>query len=118
MFIKTDVVSTYNIDKNCFYNFIKETERLYNHRGNSYHNFKHGLTVMNFCYRFLKVEIIKEYFLEIGISALMFGSLMHDIDHTARNNMFEINSFSNLAVTYNDDSVLENHHAATAFEVL
>ena len=118
MLVKTDVVSTYNIEKNCFFTFIKETERLYNHRGNAYHNFKHAITVMNSCYRFLKVDLVKELFLEIGISAFMFGSLMHDIDHTSRNNMFEINSYSHLAITYNDDSVLENHHAATAFEVL
>lgn len=43
---------------------------------------------------------------------------MHDIEHTGRNNLFEINSISKLAVRYNDNSVLENHHAARAFQIL
>lgn len=48
----------------------------------------------------------------------MFSALMHDINHTGKNNTFEEISMSKLAVLYNDRSVLENHHAATAFRLL
>lgn len=50
--------------------------------------------------------------------ALLFAGLCHDIDHTGRNNGFEINSYSTLAIRYNDLSVLENHHASTTFKVI
>ena len=43
---------------------------------------------------------------------------MHDVDHTGKNNLYEINSASKLAIRYNDNSVLESHHAARAFKIL
>jgi len=118
MLVKTGVAENYQIGLSEFSCLIRETERLYNHRNNSYHNFKHGITVMNYCYRFFKTGNIQDYFMKTGTAALMFGSMMHDIDHTSRNNMFEMNTYSKLAIRYNDNSVLENHHAATAFELL
>lgn len=39
----------------------------------------------------------------------------HDIDHPGTNNMFEIKCRSKLAILYNDQSVLENHHCASLF---
>lgn len=39
--------------------------------------------------------------------ALMLSGLCHDVSHTGRTNIFEINSLSNLAIRYHDKSVLE-----------
>jgi len=39
--------------------------------------------------------------------ALIISGLCHDVAHTGRTNMFEINSLSNLAIRYHDKSVLE-----------
>jgi hypothetical protein len=44
--------------------------------------------------------------------------LCHDVDHTGRTNPFEIASSSKLAIRYNDESVLENHHVSTMFKIL
>jgi hypothetical protein len=44
--------------------------------------------------------------------------LCHDVAHTARTNIFEINSGSKLGTRYNDKSVLESHHAAKTFKIL
>ena len=57
-------------------------------------------------------------FTNVGTAALLYGTLMHDIDHTGKNNTFETNSISKLAVRYCDFSVLENHHCARAFQLL
>lgn len=43
---------------------------------------------------------------------LLMSGLCHDVNHRGKTNMFEINSFSNLAIRYHDKSVLEQHHAA------
>merc|ERR1711971_1119583 len=44
--------------------------------------------------------------------------LVHDVDHPGLINEYQINSDSELALLYNDNSVLENHHCATAFQIL
>lgn len=41
----------------------------------------------------------------------------HDYDHTGTNNLFHVNSRSELAITYNDKSPLENHHVSSLFVI-
>lgn len=101
-----------------FQAFVEETRRLYNHRNNPFHNFNHGITVMQSTYFILKHTKAGEYFGEVESTAMLFAGLMHDIDHTGRNNIFETASMSELALNYNDYSVLENHHCSTAFKIL
>ncbi len=43
---------------------------------------------------------------------------VHDFDHRGFNNAFEVNSKSELAIRYNDASVLENHHVAATFAIM
>jgi len=50
--------------------------------------------------------------------AAIVSALIHDIDHPGVNNNFEVNRRSELALLYNDVSVLENHHLAFAFKIL
>jgi len=52
------------------------------------------------------------------IAALILSAAAHDVDHPGHNNLFEIKSKSKLATLYNDQAVLENHHAATFFFLL
>ena len=56
--------------------------------------------------------------MELEQFALLLAALCHDIDHSGRTNAFEVNSYSNLALKYNDESVLENHHSALTFKIL
>lgn len=48
----------------------------------------------------------------------LVGAAVHDVDHTGQNNAFHVAVGSDLAITYNDQSVLENHHCAVAFRAL
>jgi hypothetical protein len=52
------------------------------------------------------------------MASLYLSSAAHDVDHPGHNNMFEIKTKSKLATLYNDQAVLENHHAATFFFLL
>lgn len=50
--------------------------------------------------------------------AFLLGCFGHDLDHSGRNNAFEVQSRSKLAVRYHDESPLENHHSATLFKII
>lgn len=49
---------------------------------------------------------------------MLFAAAIHDLEHTGTNNQFHITSKSELALLYNDQSVLENHHISTAFRIM
>ena len=52
------------------------------------------------------------------VFAALVGAAVHDVDHPGRSNQFLIETNNPLAVLYNDNSVLENHHLAVAFQTL
>ena len=47
----------------------------------------------------------------------MSGAIIHDVDHPGRNSAYLCNSGSDLAILYNDTTVLENHHCALGFKL-
>lgn len=108
----------FSIDENKFYPMVFEAQRLYDMRNNPFHNFSHGMTVMHQSYILLKQTKLKTYYDDLGKLSVMFASLMHDIDHRGRTNVFEANSLSEISLVYNDRSILENHHCSTAFTVI
>uniref|UniRef100_A0A0K6SBH2 Phosphodiesterase n=1 Tax=Chromera velia CCMP2878 TaxID=1169474 RepID=A0A0K6SBH2_9ALVE len=50
--------------------------------------------------------------------SLVIAALCHDLAHEGFNNQFHLSSGSEIAMMYNDRSVLENFHAAKAFLIL
>ena len=50
--------------------------------------------------------------------AALVAAAVHDVDHPGRSNHFLIETSDDLAVLYNDNSVLENHHLAVAFKIM
>ena len=50
--------------------------------------------------------------------ACCLAALSHDIGHDGRNNGFHINTESEFAILYSDQSPLEHHHLATCFRIL
>lgn len=52
------------------------------------------------------------------VLALVVAAIAHDVDHTGQNNAFHVSTSTELAIVYNDRSVLENHHAAQLFGLL
>lgn len=59
-----------------------------------------------------------KYLSDIDILGLLVASLCHDINHPGHGNDFEIKIESDLALLYNDVSVLENMHAHETFLIL
>uniref|UniRef100_A0A8C7TT80 Phosphodiesterase n=1 Tax=Oncorhynchus mykiss TaxID=8022 RepID=A0A8C7TT80_ONCMY len=53
----------------------------------------------------------------LELMALYVAAAMHDYDHPGRTNAFLVATNAAQAVLYNDRSVLENHHAASAWSL-
>ncbi|XP_060924703.1 cGMP-inhibited 3',5'-cyclic phosphodiesterase 3B [Limanda limanda] len=53
----------------------------------------------------------------LELMALYVAAAMHDYDHPGRTNAFLVATNAHQAVLYNDRSVLENHHAASAWSL-
>ncbi|KRX08648.1 hypothetical protein PPERSA_03519 [Pseudocohnilembus persalinus] len=111
-------IEKYQIPLDTFIEFLMEIERKYNKRKNPFHNYLHGIAVMQCAFTLSKCKMISKYLDDFKQFVLTFSGLCHDISHRARTNIFMVNSMDKLAIRYNDDSVLERHHIATTFLLL
>jgi hypothetical protein len=84
-----------------------------------YHNLHHATNVLHTTYMLLdKCDLLCDKLNADVLFGILIAALVHDIGHPGNNNMFEINTLSELAFKYNDMSVLEQHHCALAFELM
>ncbi|KAL9647651.1 hypothetical protein ABK040_015141 [Willaertia magna] len=116
MFEQLGLLETFKISPTRLLDFLRLVRDHYNN--NPYHNFIHALDVSQFVYHCLCVERIASMFAPLDVLALMFSAIVHDVCHPGFNNNFLVNIKHELALVYNDVSVLENHHASQAFYLL
>lgn len=55
---------------------------------------------------------------DLEFSTMLLAACCHDFEHPGFNNAFLIETNHELAVRYNDESVLENHHVAGSFALI
>jgi hypothetical protein len=91
--------------------FLRKVEGKYNF--NPYHNSCHAADVMN-SFLFLINSIIGKI-PSVELFSCILACLGHDIGHPGTNNRFMVQTKHDLAVHYNDISVLENMHARDLF---
>eukprot|EP01137_Pigoraptor_chileana_P028135 Opistho-2@11647 len=85
---------------------------------NPYHNSTHAADVTQTMHFFLTHDSLYHVLSDEEFFAAVVSCIIHDFEHPGTNNAFHINTGSELAVRYNDRSVLENHHCAAAFTLL
>ncbi|GAW82828.1 3',5'-cyclic nucleotide phosphodiesterase [Plasmodium gonderi] len=105
-----------SFDKEKLKNFLTKMYSLYNEV--PYHNSLHAAQVAHFSKSMLFLLEINHKISAIDEFCLHVSSLCHDVGHPGLNNYFLINSENNLALTYNDNSVLENYHCSLVFKTL
>ena len=111
------LLSMFKVDRAKFRNFLMRIRSLYQAK-NPYHNFRHGFDVTQSVYSFLTTGEGAKYLNHLEIFGLLVASLCHDVGHFGLNNMYLIATSHELAIRYNDQSVLENYHCALAFTTL
>lgn len=146
VFQESGVLSKFSIAPETLANFLAAIGSRYH--ANPYHNFNHGVHVLLASWLLAREEFGRsraesaksgqretqllslrvsesmrdshqvEPLSDMHVLALLVAAIGHDLDHPGLNNAFLVNSSSPLALRYNDQSVLENHHAATTFAVL
>ncbi|XP_028442490.1 cAMP-specific 3',5'-cyclic phosphodiesterase 4D [Perca flavescens] len=117
IFQERDLLKTFKIPNDTFITLMMTLEDHY-HADVAYHNNIHAADVVQSTHVLLSTPALEAVFTDLEIMAVLFASAIHDVDHPGVTNQFLINTSSELALMYNDASVLENHHLAVGFKLL
>jgi len=111
-----EVPRTLGIEESVLQNWLTLIEANYR-SANTYHNSSHAADVMQATAYFLERENVRSLLDPVDEAICLLGAIIHDVDHPGRNSAFLCNSRSELAILYNDTTVLENHHSALGFKL-
>ncbi|XP_065212180.1 3',5'-cyclic-AMP phosphodiesterase isoform X5 [Planococcus citri] len=117
VFQARDLLKAFMIPAKTFVTFMMTLEDNYL-KDNPFHNSTHAADVTQSTNVLLNSPALESVFTPLEVCAALFAATIHDVDHPGLTNQFLINSSSELALMYNDESVLENHHLAVAFKLL
>ncbi|XP_021234400.1 cAMP-specific 3',5'-cyclic phosphodiesterase 4C isoform X5 [Numida meleagris] len=117
IFQERDLMKTFRIPADTFLTYMLTLEDHYR-ADVAYHNNIHAADVAQSTHVLLSTPALEAVFTDLEIMAAIFASAIHDVDHPGVSNQFLINTNSELALMYNDASVLENHHLAVGFKLL
>ncbi|XP_034296834.1 cAMP-specific 3',5'-cyclic phosphodiesterase 4D isoform X7 [Pantherophis guttatus] len=117
IFQERDLLKTFKIPPDMLITYLMTLEDHY-HADVAYHNNIHAADVVQSTHVLLSTPALEAVFTDLEILAAIFASAIHDVDHPGVSNQFLINTNSELALMYNDSSVLENHHLAVGFKLL
>ena len=133
LFVKERLPSLFNIPHSTLLNFLTNLEAAY--RDVPYHNRNHAADVLHASCHMLQslrrgidrqrqeshrpdgsapIEGVRP----VDALALILAAAAHDMDHTGANNAYHVATSSELALRYNDRSVLESHHCSRLFQLL
>mmetsp|Transcript_14320 Transcript_14320/g.29448 ORF Transcript_14320/g.29448 Transcript_14320/m.29448 type:complete len:1400 (-) Transcript_14320:60-4259(-) len=103
----------FSIDIKTFMAFTKNIVMGYN--ATPYHNHFHAFDVMHVAYLFISTCNADGFLEDFNVLSLLVGAIAHDVGHDGYNNAFHATTMSELAITYNSISILENYSAAFLF---
>lgn len=97
--------------------FLESVEKGYN--DSPYHNATHAADVLHMAWSILSKGQLSSYLdNQIAQLAMIYSAIVHDLEHRGVNNDYLVRTQDPLAVLYNDQSPLENHHLAVSFKRL
>lgn len=106
------------IDEEKFEEFISTLRSGYNQE-NPFHNDIHVTDVLQMCHFMLRSGLKEIAQLDpLDVAAFLISAVVHDFKHPGVTNGFLQNTSSDLALIYNDQSILENYHISETFRVI
>lgn len=117
LFQSSGIIKDLGLSTNKLCTFLNRIEDGYN-RSVVYHNMVHAADVAQGIFFFLQSEVMRKCVSPAEMFAAVIAAAIHDHEHPGVNNNFLIQTGHHLALRYNDQSVLENHHVSSAFRVM
>ncbi|XP_023068136.1 calcium/calmodulin-dependent 3',5'-cyclic nucleotide phosphodiesterase 1A isoform X1 [Piliocolobus tephrosceles] len=118
LFTRYDLINRFKIPVSCLITFAEALEVGYSKYKNPYHNLIHAADVTQTVHYIMLHTGIMHWLTELEILAMVFAAAIHDYEHTGTTNNFHIQTRSDVAILYNDRSVLENHHVSAAYRLM
>ena len=117
IFDERGLLARFSIPVSTLTNFLREIILGYR-KETPYHNHHHCFDVLHVSYLLITRCKADEYLESLNVLSIFVAALAHDLGHDGCNNAFHAATESDLAVTYNGVSILENHSAAQLFRIL
>ncbi|XP_043931190.1 calcium/calmodulin-dependent 3',5'-cyclic nucleotide phosphodiesterase 1A isoform X2 [Protopterus annectens] len=118
LFTRYDLISRFRIPISSLVAYVESLEMGYSKHKNPYHNLVHAADVTQTVHYLMLHTGIMHWLTELEILAMVFAAAIHDYEHTGTTNNFHIQTRSEVAIFYNDRSVLENHHVSAAYRLM
>uniref|UniRef100_A0A8C9VLJ4 Phosphodiesterase n=1 Tax=Scleropages formosus TaxID=113540 RepID=A0A8C9VLJ4_SCLFO len=113
-----DLITRFRIPISALVSFVEALEVGYSKHKNPYHNLTHAADVTQTAHYLMLHTGVMHWLTELEILAMVFAAAIHDFEHTGTTNNFHIQTRSEVAILYNDRSVLENHHVSAAYRLM
>uniref|UniRef100_A0A672YX57 Phosphodiesterase n=1 Tax=Sphaeramia orbicularis TaxID=375764 RepID=A0A672YX57_9TELE len=113
-----DLIARFRIPVQALVQFVEALEVGYSKHRNPYHNLIHAADVTQTAHFLMLHTGLMHWLSELEILAMVFAAAIHDFEHTGTTNNFHIHTRSEVAILYNDRSVLENHHVSAAYRLM
>ncbi|KAK9819731.1 hypothetical protein WJX72_001710 [[Myrmecia] bisecta] len=115
---QSGLVSEFRLDEAKLSQFLRRIEMGY--QDNPYHNRMHAANVVQTTHMLVHYGDLQKRGITSKVTRLAsyLAAAIHDYDHKGVNNDFLTKTHHELAITYNDQSPLENHHLAASFRLL
>ncbi|XP_006879010.1 PREDICTED: calcium/calmodulin-dependent 3',5'-cyclic nucleotide phosphodiesterase 1A [Elephantulus edwardii] len=118
LFTRYDLINRFKIPLPSLISYAEALEVGYSKYKNPYHNLIHAADVTQTVHYIMLHTGIMHWLTELEILAMVFAAAIHDYEHTGTTNNFHIQTRSDVAMLYNDRSVLENHHVSAAYRLM
>ncbi|XP_071754578.1 uncharacterized protein pde1a [Centroberyx gerrardi] len=113
-----DLINRFRVPVQALVQFVEALESGYSKHRNPYHNLTHAADVTQTAHFLMLHTGLMHWLSELEILAMVFAAAIHDFEHTGTTNNFHIQTRSEVAILYNDRSVLENHHVSAAYRLM
>lgn len=122
LFDLSELFTHFRLPRDKFLSYFRALENGY--RSCAYHNSVHAADVLQSVWYLINLQPssqnkpLSKRLQHYEVLSLLLAAAIHDFDHPGFTNNFLVTTGHQLAILYNDRSVLENHHVASAWKLM